>query len=351
MKKGIKKYCIKKGMKLINHNDTTALNILDDEVYKSIRDKTKLDFSNEIFKEYGRKHVIDRKKKIKSFVAQLKDLRKLPFYKQRSQEWYDARKNILTASDLEEAIGTNCLKLAKKKAGKIIDNIVYSNIPPLKWGTMFEDMAARCYSQQRNDIIIYDFGLVIDESQDHFGASPDGINEHGIMIEIKCPFSRKIKDGEIPKKYYMQIQGQLATCCLEECDYIECDFEKFDNNDEYLSNVLSDCIVNHGIIAEYRNIANGEFQYIYSDAYLTPSQVIANIQKKVDNFQEDGVEFIRFTCWNLKQMNIQRVIFDKEKWESTKTSIAKFWEKVESCVDLPMEEANAKKKVEFIKDD
>jgi hypothetical protein len=58
----------------------------------------------------------------------------------------------------------------------------------------------------------------------YLGASPDGITEDGVMVEIKCPWRRKI-NGEIPLQYYYQIQGQLAVCALEECDYFECEFQ------------------------------------------------------------------------------------------------------------------------------
>ena len=159
------------------------------------------------------------------------ELIKIPEVKQRTEEWFEARKTRLTASDLCDAIKkTNVSNvLAKKKAKIVIDTINYNAIPALKWGTMFEEMAARCYSQSNNNIKIYDFGLICDSKNEHFGASPDGINELGIMIEIKCPYSRKIIDNVIPEKYKLQIQGQLAVCNLNECDYVECKFETFEN--------------------------------------------------------------------------------------------------------------------------
>ena len=251
---------------------------------------------------------------------------------------------------MEEAIGKSCNKLAKKKAGVIINNINYSSIPALKWGTMFEEMATRCYSQKRKNIEIYEFGLIIDEKQDHFGASPDGINEHGVMIEIKCPYSRKIKDGSIPNKYYMQIQGQLATCCLEDCDYIECDFKTFQNLEEYLSNINENILVDHGVIAEYKNVENGEFIYLYSDPYQTPADAIANIQDQVLKNQSE-YNFLKYTPWSLQQINVQRVSFDKDQWVNISEKIQNFWNHVEQCKNLPIEDIRPKKKVEFINDD
>ena len=312
-------------MKIINCEETSKINELDDELYKYINQK--IDFSNDIIKTFPKSFVNERFEKLKFYIKQLGILRKKPLLKQRTIEWLDARKNILTASDLEEAIGKSCNKLAKKKAGVIINNINYSSIPALKWGTMFEEMATRCYSQKRKNIEIYEFGLIIDEKQDHFGASPDGINEHGVMIEIKCPYSRKIKDGSIPNKYYMQIQGQLATCCLEDCDYIECDFKTFQNLEEYLSNINENILVDHGVIAEYKNVENGEFIYLYSDPYQTPADAIANIQDQVLKNQSE-YNFLKYTPWSLQQINVQRVSFDKDQWVNISEKIQNFWNHV-----------------------
>lgn len=350
-KKGIKKNRVKSIMKIFNSENTSELNKLDDVIYSFIKTNQKIDYTDEIIKQYTKKKVNERYKNLKSYIQQLNILIQKPVLKQRTIEWLEARKNILTASDLEDALSKNCMKLAKKKAGVTIDNTVYSAIPALKWGTMFEEMATRCYSQKRNNLKIYEFGLIIDEKQDHFGASPDGINEHGVMIEIKCPYSRKIKDGNIPSKYYMQIQGQLATCCLEDCDYIECNFKVFINFDEYLNMVDNDVTINHGVIAEFKNSVTNEFSYIYSDPDLKPFESILNIQEKCKNNKDNDLEFIKYTPWNLLEMNIQRVSFDKEQWKETSEKIQSFWDFVEECKKLPIEHIKAKKKVEFINED
>jgi len=354
-KRGIKLNRVKRNnenMKILNHSETMSINQLDDEIYKSIITNTKIDFTQTVIKDHPRKHVIERKKILKSFIKQLKELNKLPFFKQRTQEWFEARKNILTASNLEEAISKSSLRLAKTKAGVIVDNTVYSTIAPLKWGTMFEDMASRCYSQKRNDIRIFDFGLVIDNQQEHFGASPDGITEHGVMIEIKCPYSRKIIDGQIPHKYYLQIQGQLATCSLKECDYIECDFEQFNCTEKYLTEVPINSILDHGVIAEFKNVKTGEYSYVYSDPYLKSCETIQNVEKKKQEMEPDeDIVFIKMTPWKLKQMNVQKVLFDEVQWVNIVPKIQDFWKKVEDCKSLPVEEVKPKPKAKFITDD
>jgi hypothetical protein len=44
------------------------------------------------------------------------------------------------------------------------------------------------------------------------------------MLEIKCPWRRRIVEGDVPTQYYYQIQAQLAVCGLTECDFFECEF-------------------------------------------------------------------------------------------------------------------------------
>jgi putative phage-type endonuclease len=303
-----------------------------------------------------------RASEIKEYRKELDVLLQLPLMKQRTEEWYEARKTRLTASDLYDAIKGNnvSIKLAKKKANIVIDTINYNGIPALKWGTMFEPMATRCYSQKMNDIAIHDFGLVCDTENEHFGASPDGINELGIMLEIKCPYSRKIEDGVIPEKYKMQIQGQLAVCKLKECDYIECVFKSLDSVEEYLA---LDCddedgnTVKHGVIAEYYN-SKGEYVYYYSEPNRTPKECVDDICNSDDGSDSSGInpdkslKFSKYTYWRLDEMIIQRVVFNAKAWETIVPKIDAFWESVEEYKSLPLLPIETgMKKYMFVKDD
>ena len=302
---------------------------------------------------------------IRQYRAELKELLKLPLMKQRTTEWFDARKTRLTASDLYDAIKVSrdssdssvSIKLAKKKANIVAaDTINYNAIPALKWGTMFEPMATRCYSQKMNDIFIHDFGLICDTNNEHFGASPDGINELGIMLEIKCPYSRKIVDGVIPDKYKMQIQGQLAVCKLKECDYIECIFKSLESEEEYLcidgdavhGTAQGTACAMHGVIAEFYNRA-GEYVYYYSEPNRTPAECLADIHKVGSSVSgEEKLKFSKYTYWRLDEMIIQRVVFNAREWETIIPKINSFWEKVEEYKLLPIEMGI--KKYKFVDD-
>jgi len=327
---------------------------------------------NDINTETVKSRIVD----IKQYRDELKVLLQLPLMKQRTTEWFEARKTRLTASDLYDAIKVTSggcdtsvsIKLAKKKANIVAaDTINYNAIPALKWGTMFEPMATRCYSQKMNDIAIHDFGLICATDNEHFGASPDGINELGIMLEIKCPYSRKIVDGVIPDKYKMQIQGQLAVCKLKECDYIECIFKSLETAEEYLeledgTSVRHGTTVRHGtahgVIAEFYN-QKGEYVYYYSEPDRTPSECLEDICIIAEGIIKDGggsvsgggekLKFSKYTYWRLDDMIIQRVVFNAKEWETIIPKINTFWEKVEEYKMLPIEIGI--KKYQFVDDD
>lgn len=334
-----------------NHNDTLLRVDIDKVIHESIVKKRQIKYKH---LSISKADADQRKKEIIGFMQSLHILKQIPIIKQRTIEWLEARKNRLTASDLGDAIKKNNIKLAKQKAGITKNSTNYATIPALKWGTMFEEMASRCYSQMNNDINIVEFGLIEDQKNIHFGASPDGINEMGIMIEIKCPYSREIKDNCIPEKYYMQIQGQLAVCSLKECDYVECKFNIYDSMKEYQDDMETNHnnkIVEHGVIAEYQNHISKDFKYIYSEKNLTASDAIKDIEKRVaENGSQDI--FLKYTPWILKKINIQRVLFDEKLWEETVPKIDNFWNLVEEYKLLPKEPEEVKRsKFEFINED
>lgn len=239
-------------------------------------------------------------------VIVLNELKSRPFIKQRTPEWFKLRENRLTASDLYDAIN-NPMSLIKKK----LKNISYNsnNIPALKWGCMFEKVASDIYSYL-NNVDINEFGLLINDNIANFGASPDGITSEGIMIEIKCPYSREIKDGIIPIKYEYQMQGQMAVCNLDVCDYIECKFKEFKNEEDYI-NAINEMKLDdykHGIIGE--KYENNDIKYHYSKFNKNYQE---NIEEMNDYSKKDNY---KLNYWMLENINIQRIKFDKNRWDT-----------------------------------
>lgn len=303
--------------------------------------------------------ITDRLVKTRKYGDILDELLKQPQVAQRSPEWYELRKNRLTASDIAQSLnkgkfGTKQQLLTKKA---FPDSVPFLSNPALQWGVMFEPMASRSYTQRNHDVKVYEFGLIPHPSVDCFGASPDGITEHGIMLEFKCPLRRKI-DGNIPEQYEMQMQGQMAVCGLNECDYVECDMQKIYNSDEYLQIIPKHERRDHGIILE-RLSENGtnEDKYLYSPEYVTPSEAIEWLSNVLRTNTQTQYKTV---FWKLRKINICRVIFDGDRWNDLVPQIKAFWQEVEALrlqnidgdMSMPISKAPKKKpKFDFISDD
>ena len=254
-------------------------------------------------------YIARRKTLLQSYQSQLQELLKIPIVVQRSQEWFDIRKTLITASDFAQALGEGKFgtkrDIFKKKCGYEQEVKLNPNsMAPLKWGVMFEPIAQNIYSQ-RTRMKIYEFGLIRhpDPKRNYFGASPDGINEFGIMLEIKCPFMRKIT-GEVPLQYYYQIQGQLDVCGLSECDYLECQFQKVDKLDpEYRAE--------QGSFLEYPGEDSSEYVYenIQETMEKRPGYIIHN--------------------WQLAKYNVVRVYKDDEFVQAKLDDLEQIWGQIE----------------------
>lgn len=222
----------------------------------------------------------DRIRKIRSNRKQLRHLKTLPFVEQRSAEWHAIRKNLITASDFGDALGIekfgkkgDVKKFYQKKCGYDPPPVFDTANVFLKWGVMFEEVACNIY-KSRTGSEVHEFGILVNPKIKCLGASPDGINDMGVMLEIKCPYKRKITDDSILKQYYYQIQGQLDACDLTECDFVEVKLDTYHNEasffDDYEDqyNTFTELYMEKGIVIEL-----SDTQYMYSPHNIKKSQL------------------------------------------------------------------------------
>jgi putative phage-type endonuclease len=167
-------------------------------------------------------------------------IKSIPQYPQKSPGWFNQRKGKLTSSDSATALGLNPYQgvadLFFKKCG-IGGEFVGSEAT--NHGQKFESEAIDKYSELMNKTN-HEFGLIEYTSVNpvrtkHYpqfilnflAGSPDGIavdndnEEDLVMLEVKCPFRRKIIPGQCPEYYYPQIQLNLLILDLKLADYIE----------------------------------------------------------------------------------------------------------------------------------
>lgn len=274
--------------------------------------------------------VLDRAAQIGRDAAQLERLLQARGIAQRTPEWYAARGELITASDAAQAL--NCAKFGNqkmffaKKCG-YEKEAFNPNVPPLKWGTMYEAVAAEAY-ERRFGATLNEFGLLRHPDHDFLGASPDGINELGVMVEIKCPYRRKI-NGEVPMQYYYQIQGQLHVCGLHACDYMECEISEYEDWDaleqgadpafEFKRAASGE----HGFVLEVSPkitlFAEGDpkpSEFFYSKQGLAPDElrrewdsILAGLPEKSANFRAGGD--VRMHLYRVARMSVQRIVRDE----------------------------------------
>jgi putative phage-type endonuclease len=146
---------------------------------------------------------------------------------QKSEQWLQRRMHRLTASQIATAISINPYQtrdaLIKQYAGVNINNAeVFTGNEATRHGEKYEDEAVEKYERLHNCKVIT-FGLMpfLKHDDKHFlGGSVDGITTEGRLIEVKCPFRRKIKD-EIPAYYLPQVQSMMHGFGLDSVHFIE----------------------------------------------------------------------------------------------------------------------------------
>ena len=260
---------------------------------------------------YNLEEVIQKIQNVKKDRQTLAHLISLPAVAQRSEEWYNLRKERLTASDASKALVMNRERDRLVRSKAFPDQAPFIDTPPTRWGKVFEPMALRIYRARNAQVVVHDFGLIPHPTLSCFGASPDGITATGIMVEIKCPYSREIKPGYIPDYYEIQMQGQMAVCNLSTCDYIECKLIRHDNEAQFAA-AARRCKYpeDYGVVI----LDDKENATDYSPANLTAMQCIEWKNNRSLSWM-----------WTLGLIQVQRVIFDPSRWDAMVPMFEQFW--------------------------
>jgi len=191
----------------------------------------------------------------KQIQTQLTYLKNMPQPAQRTKEWYAFRYNLITASNAYKAfeqsqsvrnqlIYEKCsaLKPQEQLSPDLDIKVIQIKNPvntnsPMHWGQKYEPISVMIY-ENKYDTKVGDYGCIQHSHYSFLGASPDGINDEigtsrfGRMLEIKNIVNRDI-DGIPKKEYWIQMQLQMETCDLGECDFLETRFKEIDE-EEYI---------------------------------------------------------------------------------------------------------------------
>jgi len=295
-------------------------------------------------------------------------IKNVPQPEQRTKAWFDMRNNMITASSGATAIGENPYE---KVEGFIMEKVFgreFMDNEFVHHGKKYESIATMLYEHLMNQKVD-EYGLIQHPKISFLGASPDGIcskhtldgdvnlKNYGRMVEIKCPFVRKINmDGDIddhicPHYYWIQIQLQLECCDLEYCDFWQCEIKEYTTIEEWMKPVVT----NHrreqnlpspiqdewayGFVLQYkmdnykkRNDTDKEVfcsKYIYAPNHLGSYQdkiLLANKMKSENDIT--GFTFDKILYWRIINSHCCEIKRDR-KWFSDKYPIFKsVWEKI-----------------------
>ncbi len=262
----------------------------------------------------------------------LQGLKQLKLPDQRTPEWYEMRKEMLTASSMASALDKCHFKSRDELLlGKIIPEPFEPN-PITEWGVKYEDVAIQFYEELYN-VKVLDFGLIPHPEFKAFGASPDGICDDtgndeymGRMVEIKCPPKRKFTKT-VPGHYLMQVLGQLEVCDLDECDFFQVKIEEYESYEEYQKDVF----INDDVVVEGRTEFNfpkgATITYKQNEKlsykYCQFNQTNQQLQEWIDSQPKENLFEVKW--WKITRYETTLVKRDKQWWIEQIESIGKFY--------------------------
>ena len=296
---------------------------------------------------------------IQKYNAQISYLKSVNTHKQKSKEWYEFRYNIITASNLWKIFGSdsqqNSLICEKCKPldTQYQDNPYINVNTPLHWGNKYEPLTIMIYEQSYNTTVD-DFGCIPHRKYSFIGASPDGINinptslRYGRMVEVKNIFNREITG--IPKEeYWIQMQMQMETCDLDECDFIETRFKEYETEDDFYLN--KDVYSYSGVVLYFINkithFENVQYapKYIYMPLHIEKEKSV--IDKWIKDTQlelKSQYSLYETKYWYLDELSCVLVKRNREWFQRNIQKIVDFWKIIEKERVTGYEHRLAKKK-------
>ena len=308
----------------------------------------------------------------------LKSLKEAPQPKQRTPEWYAFRYNLITASNAYKAFESQSMqnsliyeKCSLPPLGKVesnlelnpetnlsltkiinltppflsastykVDKVAVVNIhSPMHWGQKYEPVSVMLY-EDKYKTKVGDYGCIKHPKYSFLGASPDGINDDatmenglfGRMLEIKNIVNREI-DGIPKKEYWIQMQLQMETCDLDECDFLETRFIEI-SEEEYTGEVgnslTNECVISDSIsrgIILYFSTVEGVPIYIYKPLHLTNEYFNEVWQdEQIEEQEKLGRCWIQNLYWKLEEYSCVLVLRNKLWFESNIDTLFNFWQ-------------------------
>jgi putative phage-type endonuclease len=283
--------------------------------------------------------------------------------KQRTPEWYQQRYNMMTASNLWQALSTDAQKnrLIYEKCKPLdfgsggmsgSENKWINTDTSLHWGVKYEPLTVMVYEKIMG-VKIEEFGCIPHSAYPFIGASPDGIVTniesplYGRMLEIKNIFNREM-DGIPSEAYWVQTQIQMECCDLDVCDFVETRFKEYLTETEFWEEGDPDRI--RGIILQFV-LKDGStnvpvYKYAPLDLSLTRQCVDEWIDASKSEMLAEGYCVLAKLYWYLDEIAMSIVLRNSEWFQSVLPVIKETWETIETERVSGYEHRAAKKRVQ-----
>jgi putative phage-type endonuclease len=259
--------------------------------------------------------------------AKLARIRSKPQPDQRTDEWYKFRHDLLTASNawkafesqacMNQLIYEKCKPLQQQSPEKEYVNTSST----LHWGHKYEPVSRMVYEHMYKTRVA-DFGCLQHDKYPFLGASPDGINvdpdsqRYGRMLEIKNVVNRDITG--IPKKeYWIQMQLQMETADLNECDFLETQFTEVEEGQE----TNEPCVMS-GIIIYF--MKDGKPHYEYEPIGCTNHETWFNEAME----RNQDYMWMKTINWRLEKMSCVLVLRNKLWFQHAIKVLDNLWQTV-----------------------
>ena len=278
-------------------------------------------------------------------------LKALPQPTQKTTEWHEYRHNMITGSTIWKALSTESQR----------NSLIYEKCKPfnpftaekgnwhscgsLQWGVLYEAVSIMIYEKKYNTKVA-EFGCIQHPKYKCIGASPDGINvdpsadRYGRMTEVKNIVNRDITDK--PKEeYWIQMQVQMETCDLEECDFIETRFKEYESPAAYVEDTAQEW---KGIILCFltRDVPNSKptYKYMPFDLDISHEEWIANTKEEV----KEKLILYTTTYWYLDEFSCILVKRNPLWFQAALPKILETWDTIVSERETGYEHRAAKKR-------
>lgn len=275
-------------------------------------------------------------------------------YKQRTYEWYEYRAGLITASNIWKIFS---------KSQSVQNSLIYEKCKPFvmassnsnknddngdgeageshsvntgtafHWGNKYERLSIQIY-ERKYATRVAEFGCIRHHKHPFIGASPDGINvdrsspRYGRMIEVKNIFNREITG--IPKdEYWVQMQFQMETCGLDECDFIETRFKEYESEEQFYSGELihdTRGVILYFVERSATSVGNINPYYVYMplDHSLEQADVNAWIAQKKEELKRTH-HLYEIQYWYLDEFSCVLVEVNKLWIQAVLPKVEAFW--------------------------